>query len=143
MLRGPAKRVKSPRMPTFSAAMARLFASAAPLPSRLRSCTVSQLPGGLAHRSPASAWALRKNPWSVAIEAQTLELVDRDADGPKRLMDQAQRRFRVVLQMAVDLVGAQHQEVNRLRHLPPWCGKLGERHLGEAVAEADAQYLHA
>jgi hypothetical protein len=43
---------------------------AVPLPSIMRSCAVTgQLPWGLTHTSPASAWALRKKPWSVTITA--------------------------------------------------------------------------
>ncbi len=77
------------------------------------------------------------------LEAHAAQLVQRDADQLERAGDQAQRGLRVALQLAVDLGGAQHQQIDGLGDLRLAAHEVVERHLREAVAVALGQHIHA
>ncbi len=77
------------------------------------------------------------------VEPGLRQLVDRDADALQGVVQQAERRLRIVLQMAVDIHAAQHEQLDGLGRPLFGPDEVVQPHLREAVAEPLAQHLHA
>ena len=77
------------------------------------------------------------------FEAHATKLMQCHADQLERAWDQAQRRFRVAFQLAVDFRGAQHQQVDGFGNLRLTANKVVQRHFREAIAIPLGQHIHA
>ena len=77
------------------------------------------------------------------FEAHATQLMQCHADQLERAWDQAQRRFRVAFQLAVDFRRAQHQQVDGFGNLRLTANKVIQRHFREAVAIPLGQHTHA
>lgn len=146
MLRGPATCLKSPRIPSLSALATKLWLSGRTITQQDPLVDVHPTACRLGADIPRLGLCIQKKPMigrnDNVVETCFPELVYRHPDPLQGVVNQAQRRFRVILELAIDIHAAQYEKINCARQFLFRPHEVIQLHLGEAIAILLAQQFH-